>query len=187
MNEKTDEELLEIVEVHTKDYQPEALEEAKSELTARGIEFNEGTKVSEPIYYAEKYYNGNLRFWDYLIDMFAAGILLWIVYILFGLPEEELSQKALSLLVAFIYYLVMEGLLGKTVGKFLLGLKVVDIDGNKPGWGAIAIRTLCRFIPFEAFTFLLSSGWDKNHVLHGNLHDSLSKTYVVKEGKEAGV
>ena len=50
---------------------------------------------------------------------------------------------------------------------------VVNVHGAKPSVNAIIKRTLCRFIPFEPFTFLglNSRGW----------HDSFSKTYVVKK------
>jgi hypothetical protein len=43
----TDEELLEIVEVEADDYTPEALDIARTELTARGIEFSEDSEPSE--------------------------------------------------------------------------------------------------------------------------------------------
>ena len=166
-NEKMTNELRGIVEDHSKDYQPEAVEESKSDA---------------PISYAEEHYNTDLRFKDYVIDLFIASILVGIVYIVVGMPEDELEQNFISMVVMFLYYFLMEGLLGKTVGKLILGLRVVDIDGNKPTLGAIALRTACRFIPFEAFSFLFESGW-KHHTLRGNLHDKLSKTYVVKEGR----
>ena len=164
-NEKMTNELRDIVEDHSKDYQPEAVEESKSD---------------DPISYAEEHYNTDLRFKDYVIDLFIASILVGIVYIVVGMPEDELEQNFISMVVMFLYYFLMEGLLGKTVGKLILGLRVVDIDGNKPTLGAIALRTACRFIPFEAFSFLFESGW-KHHTLRGNLHDKLSKTYVVKD------
>ena len=166
-NEKMTNELRDIVEDHSKDYQPEAVEESKSD---------------DPISYAEERYNTDLRFKDYVIDLFIASILVGIVYIVVGMPEDELEQNFISIVVMFLYYFLMEGLLGKTVGKLILGLRVVDIDGNKPTLGAIALRTACRFIPFEAFSFLFESGW-KHHTLRGNVHDKLSKTYVVKEGR----
>ena len=50
---------------------------------------------------------------------------------------------------------------------------MVDINGEKPGTQEILIRSLCRLIPFDAFSFLGApdKGW----------HDSISKTYVVKK------
>ena len=55
----------------------------------------------------------------------------------------------------------------------ITGTIVIDKNGNKPGFRAILIRTLIRFIPIDTLTFLGNSGrgW----------HDSFSNTYVVKK------
>ena len=52
--------------------------------------------------------------------------------------------------------------------------RVVTEDGQKPTAMNILGRTACRFIPFDAFSFLGSKavGW----------HDSISKTHVINEG-----
>ena len=71
------------------------------------------------------------------------------------------------------YYILFEYLFGKTPAKFLTKTKVVTKHGKKPGFWNIVGRTLCRFVPFEPFSFLGSRavGW----------HDSISATYVVKD------
>ena len=57
------------------------------------------------------------------------------------------------------------------LGKFVTGTMVLMEDGSKPTFKDIFIRSLCRLIPFEAFSFLGAEGrgW----------HDSMSDTYVV--------
>ena len=46
-----------------------------------------------------------------------------------------------------LYYILLEGYRGQTVGKMLLGIKVVREDnGEVPGLGAATIRTLLRII-----------------------------------------
>jgi uncharacterized RDD family membrane protein YckC len=54
---------------------------------------------------------------------------------------------------------------------------VVKKDGSKPDIKTLVIRTLCRFIPFEPFSFLGATprGW----------HDTYSDTYVIKKKKLA--
>jgi uncharacterized RDD family membrane protein YckC len=54
---------------------------------------------------------------------------------------------------------------------------VVKKDGSKPDIKTFLIRTLCRFIPLEPFSFLgaFPRGW----------HDTLSETYVVKRKRLA--
>jgi uncharacterized RDD family membrane protein YckC len=68
-----------------------------------------------------------------------------------------------------VYYLFFEGMLGITPAKLLTGTQVTDEFGNKPRFGNIAGRTLSRFIPFDAVSFLFARGW----------HDSISDTYVL--------
>ena len=73
-----------------------------------------------------------------------------------------------------LYYWLLEGLFGRTVGKLFTNTKVVASDGNRANASAILGRTLIRLIPFEVFSFLgtSDSGW----------HDRWSKTAVVKVG-----
>ncbi|MDH5399520.1 MAG: RDD family protein [Cyclobacteriaceae bacterium] len=70
-----------------------------------------------------------------------------------------------------LYYTLFEYYTGRTVAKYITKTKVVDENGEIPDFNMILKRTLCRFIPFEAFSFLGSevSGW----------HDTISKTKVV--------
>ena len=44
-----------------------------------------------------------------------------------------------------------------------------DENGTKPRFGQVIGRTLCRFVPFEAFSFFGERGW----------HDKIPKTRVV--------
>jgi uncharacterized RDD family membrane protein YckC len=51
---------------------------------------------------------------------------------------------------------------------------VVDENGDRPGTLQIVIRTLVRFVPFEAFSVAFADdgrGW----------HDRWSQTYVVRK------
>lgn len=80
-----------------------------------------------------------------------------------------------------MYYLLLEGYLGQTVGKMLLGIKVVREDnGGVPGLGAAALRALLRIIDgilvyAMAFVSVLAS--QKNRRL-GNI---AAKTLVVRK------
>jgi uncharacterized RDD family membrane protein YckC len=72
----------------------------------------------------------------------------------------------------FLYYVLFEGLFGRTLGKLVTGTRVVTSDGGKPRFLQICGRTLARFVPFEPFSFFGSgpSGW----------HDRWSETRVVR-------
>ena len=67
--------------------------------------------------------------------------------------------------------MVFEQCLGKTPAKYITRTQVLAVDGKKPAFAAIVVRNLCRFIPFEAFSFLGEKGW----------HDQFSNTIVVED------
>lgn len=75
------------------------------------------------------------------------------------------------LITMFLYYSILETLTGRTIAKYITGTKVVNEKGEKPSFKAILLRTICRFIPFEYFSYL---GDDNS-----GLHDSISKTKVI--------
>lgn len=85
--------------------------------------------------------------------------------------ENMLTEYLLGFIMGMIYYTTFEALTGRTVAKYITRTKVVDENGEKPDFKTIFLRSLCRFIPFEAFSFLGSdnSGW----------HDKFTKTKVV--------
>jgi uncharacterized RDD family membrane protein YckC len=53
----------------------------------------------------------------------------------------------LWLIIAIAYYIVMEALTGATIGKFLVGLRVVALDTGAPiDWQASTVRNVLRLI-----------------------------------------
>ncbi|MFN8206847.1 MAG: RDD family protein [Bacteroidales bacterium] len=106
------------------------------------------------------------------------GVFLGIILAVFapdGLSFITGDNTLLNYLFGFciymVYYSTLEFAFGRTIAKYITKTKVVDENGRKPSIGKILIRTLCRFIPFEAFSFLGSDniGW----------HDEISKTRVI--------
>src|SRR5918993_3941863 len=91
-----------------------------------------------------------------IVDAIIFSIFYWVLVMLFGSTTVEGGSFAFSLGTLasllyvggiFAYYLFMEGYLGQTVGKMLLGIKVVREDtGGVPGLGAAALRTVLRVI-----------------------------------------
>ena len=73
--------------------------------------------------------------------------------------------------VMMVYYTLFEGIFGRTPGKWATGTRAVMKDGSRLKVSAAFLRTLCRLIPFEAFSFLAndSRGW----------HDRITGTAVV--------
>ena len=50
------------------------------------------------------------------------------------------------LFIIFAYFILMEAYVGWTVGKRILGMRVVDGTGNKIGFSKALIRNLLRFV-----------------------------------------
>ena len=118
------------------------------------------------------------RFGNFIIDI-VAFVTLFLLHVLvidtlFNTapdPDSPLLQ-VYYLMLFFGYYFLFEYFWGKTPGKFLTKTKVVDMNGEWPGGKKLLIRTLCRFIPFDNFSFLFGMvGW----------HDSISGTMVVRD------
>lgn len=131
------------------------------------------------------------RFLNFIIDrivfyliFFTIGMLIVLIFMLIGFEKGILWMEnlenigrgwdyLLSYTAMFIYFFVMESYLSKTIGKAITRTSVVLENGEKPTFKDISIRSISRFVPFDALSFLgtLGNGW----------HDKWSKTYVVKD------
>ena len=95
-----------------------------------------------------------------VVDWLVFAILFGVMSALFGTNsarggEVNASLNGLSAVIFFVlvvlYYIILEGYLGQTLGKMLCGIKVVregaeEEEAPPPGLGAAAIRTVLRLI-----------------------------------------
>lgn len=84
-------------------------------------------------------------------------------------------------LIAFAYFVVMEKTQGATLGKKLMGLKVVRENGSPMDWGTSVIRNILRLI--DGFAFYLVGAivvWVSKK--KQRLGDMAAKTLVVRAG-----
>lgn len=129
--------------------------------------------------------NGS-RFINYILDIIAILILIFVVSFFTALLSSflgwnsllywlgnlsDLEGQLVFLAFSVFYYSLFEGFFGRSFGKFVTGTIVVDENGEKPSFGTIFKRSLCRLIPFDGLSFFGSRGW----------HDSISDTYVVNK------
>lgn len=186
MSERSDDQLIQIVTTDREKYNQSAMKAAEIEIAKRNIDPSVFSQKSEE-YSFEKEKNEEVesnsastgsRFLNYLIDVIAgyifaivAGI---IISIIFPVDVFEYPMASTVFLVAsfFAYYIMMEVVFQKTLGKFITKTKVVTIRGTKPKEQDIVLRTFCRLIPFDHLSFLFT----KN-----GFHDHLSKTKVIKD------
>lgn len=86
--------------------------------------------------------------------------------------------------VSFVYEWLMVGLMGATLGKLAVGLRVVNVEtGQKPGMGSSFIRWVIPLVGSFAcgigqLLVYLSPFWDKSGRQQG-WHDKASKTMVI--------
>ncbi|MEZ4869986.1 MAG: RDD family protein [Caldilineaceae bacterium] len=112
------------------------------------------------------------RLTNWIID----NVLIALIYIVSIGQQSVFSveeKQGLACLIIFMYYFIFEATLQKTPGKFVTRTKVVSSrimdywESDQPVLGAIAWRTIVRFVPFEPL-----SGW---------WHDRWSETRVVRD------
>jgi len=82
-----------------------------------------------------------------------------------------LASLITLMIIAFMYYFILELIFQSTIGKVLTKTTVVSITGYPPRLKDVLIRSISRFIPFEAYSYINSEV---------GLHDKLSKTRVIR-------
>jgi uncharacterized RDD family membrane protein YckC len=126
------------------------------------------------------------RFFNWLIDRLVIYSLIFAVIVLayaFGGDQvvawvdgiDTLTEYAITYATMLAYYTIMEGVLGFSVGKLVTGTRAVDAQGRRLTFGRGLLRSLCRLIPFDAVSLLLS-----DDDVRRAWHDSITDTYVVR-------
>jgi uncharacterized RDD family membrane protein YckC len=121
------------------------------------------------------------RFGAILLDGLIIGIPLSIIsYLIVGNVDGDIYTG----LIEFLYYLVVPVLWsGYTIGKKILGIRIVKLDGSPPTFGTMLVRVLVGGLIY-AFTlgiavivsaFMIGLRQDKRAI-----HDFIAGTYVKK-------
>ena len=108
----------------------------------------------------------------YVVVSMAIGFIGAVVNRVFNVDVFEFLGPLFGIGVLLLYYVVGEALFGRTLGKLVTGTRVVAESGGPPKLWQVVLRTLYRFVPFDALSFLSRRrpGW----------HDRWSKTRVVR-------
>lgn len=114
------------------------------------------------------------RLINFIVDIITIGILMEITFRIEEIVDYKTLIKSIRVIIVFGYYVSMEYLLGKTIGKYFTKTKVVNIDGSKISFRTAIIRYICRWIPFEFASLGLGSDAEA-------WHDTLSKTKVIED------
>jgi Predicted membrane protein/domain len=116
-----------------------------------------------------------------IVDGIIIGVLISIIDTIFG-GRLIGYASVLDLLVALAYYAVQEALYGATLGKRLLRLRVVRIDGRASiGWSEALLRTIMRLIDVLPFFYLVGAISIWTTLRNQRLGDLVARTLVVRE------
>ena len=103
-------------------------------------------------------------------------------------PEEHLWGISdpiclVFLFIIFAYLILMEAYTGWTVGKLILGLRVVDGSGGKIGLYKSVIRNLLRFVDGLPASNILGIVLIATSQSEQRFGDRIAKTYVTKRNR----
>ncbi|MCM3712084.1 RDD family protein [Sporosarcina luteola] len=129
------------------------------------------------------------RFWAYIIDLLVVSSISGIfIKPIFRVLDIKISNPSfllfspykVTLLILFLaYFALMTKFTGQTVGKMILGIKVVTKDGGKLTWATVFFREVIgRFISkLLTIPYLFVAFMPKKEALH----DLFADTYVIHE------
>ena len=89
------------------------------------------------------------------------------------------KETLLFAMIGFGYYVFAEGFYGQTIGKRIVGIRVVDEDGGHVGFGAAVVRNLLRFVD-GLFFYLVGALFAFSSPRGQRLGDRAAHTVVVR-------
>jgi len=119
-------------------------------------------------------------FWERFGASFLDGIIIGICNFLLQLAlGDNVGTSLLSLVIGWLYFALQEsGSAQATIGKKALGLKVVNMEGQRISFGQATGRHFGKFISaIILFIGYLMMLWDEKKQ---TLHDKMANTQVVK-------
>lgn len=128
---------------------------------------------------AEEYVGFRARFGAAVLDCVAIYVLSFFITVLHTPGLFPVSR----FLLPWLYFWLFTGLLGQTPGKMLLGIKVINYQGDRPGLKRAALREILGKIVSASALGLgfLWIVWDRHKQ---GWHDKVAGTYVVKSSRQ---
>ena len=124
-------------------------------------------------------------FWIRLGAAAIDAVLVWVVsyllsFVFFIVPGFHFmwSRFPVVFVLGMLYYWLMTGIKGQTVGKMLVGIKVVNAQGDTPGLGYAALREIPGKI-VSTLGLFIGFFWVGLDPERQGWHDKIAGTYVV--------
>jgi uncharacterized RDD family membrane protein YckC len=133
--------------------------------------------VSTPPTVAPEVQAEYIGFWIRFVAAIIDAVILGAVNSLFFIAILPFSLLWFPL--PWLYFWLFTGLKGQTPGKMVVGIKVVDAQGEKPELGTAALREILgKFV--SGIAFCLGYLWIAIDEEKRGWHDSIASTHVVK-------
>ncbi len=146
-------------------------------------------QMQDQVQAAVRYAGVGRRFLALLVDLVILSVIDYLISLAFGGVRTAGGSVSVSLtgfpavvvmLIPVLYYIVLEAVMGGTVGKMLLGMRIVTVDGSRIGWGASIIRNLLRIIDGLPFAYILGAILIWTSPSKQRLGDRVARTVVVR-------
>ncbi len=127
------------------------------------------------------------RFWAWLVDVILIILFLnivrgifepfWRLPLLWDYGHWEIFAIGFETVFFFLYWTVMEGFRGQSIGKMVMNLKVVNRDGTKIHYGTAAIESIGKafLLPLDCLI-----GWFAMPNTKLRVFNRISNTIVIK-------
>ena len=127
------------------------------------------------------------RFFAWVIDFIIVSIISTsIIFTSFGTIDYEFEEDVFwaestqyipTSILFFVYWTILEYKTGQTIGKKILNLKVVNINGEKPDLKGIMISSFGKsfLLPIDVIL-----GWFLTNVKRQRVFNKLGDTLIVK-------
>ena len=115
------------------------------------------------------------RIWAWLIDLLLMSILGYLIAIVLSLPFFGHDEVLLQAAMMFLYWTILEGYRGQSIGKMVLSLVVVGPVGERIGFRDAAIESFGKafLLPLDCL-----AGWLLMRGSGQRLFNRLSNTVV---------
>jgi uncharacterized RDD family membrane protein YckC len=114
------------------------------------------------------------RFVAWLVDTILLGVVNVALFFLF---DQSGAGQGFTFLISAGYYIIGNGT-GATLGKYTVGLRCVDANGEPPGLGRALVRYIISF--FSALVLFLGYFWVLWNPEKRTWHDLVAGTYVIR-------
>ncbi len=125
------------------------------------------------------------REWTYILDIFLSNIFCFSIGVAIGIAggtsndNSESTAFLVGLIISTCYFLFKDSFSGKSLGKLITGLRVVDLDSRQPiGPGKSIARNWIFLVPFLPIVELIVANVREDK---RRLGDLMANTIVIKD------